>query len=359
MTAIVSKNPLVRKIADGQGKDELLEMLVNKQLALTEEEYLECFVLILRNPAFQAKAMAGVKKIADSVKSTYIEKPNANHRVGYFILIEVLNRKIHTIISKAIRNQAYPFEFLQKIAEKGDATSLEALLDNQVKLIAYPEILDTIESNPAASNFIKGKIKEIRDFYLDDSLAEEIDAEDVMEEVKEMVSLDDKEEKGEPESEDGDDGDDDEDDELLEEAVEEKAMNALQLINSLTISQRIKLALTGTRTQRMILIKDTNKMVSMAVLESPKISPDEILLLCKNKSIARDLIGKISQNREWTKNYNIIMALVYNPKTPVKAALSFIKKLHMKDLMLLARDKNVNPVVRNLALKLQETKQKK
>ena len=134
------------------------------------------------------------------------------------------------------------------------------------------------------------------------------------------------------------------------EQVEEKTLNALQQINAMNTAERIKLALTGSKTQRMILIKDANKMVSSAVLESPKIGLDEISLLAKNKSLAGDLIAKISRKRDWTKNYSIIIELVQNPKTPVKDALGFVKKLHIRDLQLFSRDKNINPVVRTLAM---------
>lgn len=134
------------------------------------------------------------------------------------------------------------------------------------------------------------------------------------------------------------------------EQVGKKVLNTLQEINNMNIAERIKLALAGTKTQRMILIKDANKMVSMAVLESPKIGIDEVLLLSRDKSVPGEIIARVSQRRDWTKNYNVILELVQNPKTPIKDALSFVKQLHIRDLQLLSRDKNVNPTVRQLAL---------
>jgi len=138
--------------------------------------------------------------------------------------------------------------------------------------------------------------------------------------------------------------------------VQEKALTTLQEINAMTISERIKLALTGSKTQRMILVKDANKMVSAAVLESPKLGVDEISLLARNKSIAGEIIAKIANRRDWVKNYNVMYELIHNPKTPIKDALSFVKKLHMRDLQMIARDKNVNPVVRQLAMNFQKQK---
>ncbi len=339
MTSIVSRNPLVRKIADGGASDELLDMLMHKQLPFTEEEYLESLIFVLKLEKYKVKAVGLIKVIPETVKADYIERPAANHRVSYFVLLEALNRQNLTIISKAVRNQSLPYEFLIKIAEKGNGTILEILLDNQVKLIAYPEILDAMENNPEAGNYIKGKIKEIKDYYLDPAQAEEIPEEEVIDDVKEALVQEQKKEK---------EGEDDE--ELLDEEMEVEALNVLQQINQMSISERIKLALTGTRTQRMILIKDPNKMVSLAVLECPKISIDEISLLANNKSLPTEILTKIALNREWTKNYTVILELALNPKTPLKFALGFIKKLYSKDLNLLIKNKNVSPVVRKLAL---------
>jgi hypothetical protein len=66
--------------------------------------------------------------------------------------------------------------------------------------------------------------------------------------------------------------------------------------------------------------------------------------------VAGEIIARVSQRRDWTKNYNVILELVQNPKTPIKDALSFVKQLHIRDLQLLSRDKNVNPTVRQLAM---------
>ncbi len=338
MTNILSKNPLTQTIVDGNASDDLLDMLINKQLPFTEEEYLESLVFILKNEKYKLKAIGMLKEIGENSKASYVEKLKANHRVAFFIILDALNKGSLQIITKAVRNQGLPYEFLLKIAEKGNTQMLEVLKDNQVKLIAYPEIMDEIEKNPAINMFILGRIKEIREFYLEKNEVEEIPQELVMEDVKELLSQ---------ESPDSDEDEDDE--ELLGDDVEEKALNALQQINCMSISERIKLALTGSKTQRMILIKDANKMVALAVLESPKISTNEISLLAKNKSVSMEIMAIICRNREWIKNYSIMIELVRNPKTPVKNALAFVKKLHIKDLQSVGRDRNAPPVVRTLA----------
>lgn len=351
---ILSKNPLVRKIAEGTAGRDLIDMLLQKQLPFTEEEYLESLVFALKDGDLKVKAVSLLKDISENTKASYLDKQEANHRVAYFLILEALNHQNTTIISKAVRNQALPHEFLLKIAEKGNAQILEILMDNQIKLIAYPEILEQIEKNPEVTNFILGRVNEIRAYYLDSHEVEEIPEEAVMEDLKEVIILE-KEKEREAAGE-GETGEEDEDDLLDLEAVEEKALTTLQEINAMSISERIKLALTGSKTQRMILVKDSNKMVSTAVLESPKLGVDEVSMLARNKSIAGEIIAKIARRREWVKNYVVMSELIHNPKTPIKDALGFVKKLHMRDLQLIARDKNINPVVRQLAMNFHKQK---
>jgi hypothetical protein len=329
-------------------------MLIARQMPFTEEEYLESLVFLLTDKDLKSIAIKQLKSIPETAKLSYIKKSEGNHRVAYFIVLEALGSKNNKIISRAIHNQALPVEFLMKIAEKGDASMLETLLDNQIKLIAYPEIMEIMEKNPGISNFIKGKIQEIRDFYLTDDIAEEIPVEEVLEDVKEVIvqeQLDQQQKEGKETGEEEED-----EDELGGPAdlavVEERTLTTLQEINNMGISERIKLALTGSKTHRLILVKDSNKMVSLAVLESPKITTDEIIILAKNKSIATDIIGRISKNREWIKNYPVIVELVQNPKTPVESALSFINRLHIRDLKLLSHNKNTSPVIREFAANL-------
>lgn len=340
---IVSKNPIVRKVVDGAAKNDILQLVVSRQLPLTEEEYLESLVYAMKHETFKIQALERLKEITESTKLNYVEKHEANPRVAFYILLESLNNHQTSIISKIIQNQMLPTDFLIKIAEKGDTATLELLLDNQIKLIAYPEIMEIMEKNPAITNFIQGKIHEIRSFYLTNESAAEIAVEDVLDDLKETMLLED-EQKAEQDTEE------DEENMDISTVVEQKARNLIQEINNMSISERIKLALTGSKTQRMILIKDSNKMVSLAVMESPKLSIDEVAILAKNKSMPGEIIAKIARNREWTKNYPIVLELVQNPKTPIKSSLAFIKQLHLQDLRQVTQNRNINPVIRSLAL---------
>lgn len=131
-----------------------------------------------------------------------------------------------------------------------------------------------------------------------------------------------------------------------------KIQGLLQKIQKLKTGEKIQLALRGSRNVRTILLRDTNKEVVLAVLESPKITESEIELLAKQQTTSLEIIRAIVQKGEWVKNYSIVHALVSNPKTPIGIALRHIHALRLKDLSLLEKNKNIPEAVRATAKKL-------
>jgi hypothetical protein len=341
MNPLVSKNPLVVQIAEGSANDELLEYLLQKKLAFTDEEYLESLVFVLPNLSFHDRTLAMLSQIPQSVKENYVQKREAQLQVAEFILNEALQADSFNTLTMIIQNQHFPTEFLLCIAAQSKAVILETLLENQVRLIAYPEIMEKMELNPECGQFIQGKIDELRNFYFQSQAAETIPEKNILTELVPMIAQEQSE-----------------DERLSQGSIQQKIMTTLQRINHMSISQRIRLALTGNKTERLILIKDANRMVQLAVIESPKMADDEVLIHTRNLSLSGEIIGKIANNRSWTKNYTVIMALVQNPKTPINRSISFINKLHTRDLKLLIRDRNINPVIRNLAMNLQRAKER-
>ncbi|MFH2108289.1 MAG: hypothetical protein ABII93_06440 [Chrysiogenia bacterium] len=338
---MISKNPLVLKIAAGNSSDELLKFLLNKQLAFTEEEYLESLVFVLSDLRYHDRVLEMLGLISQPIKEKYIQKKDADARVADFILQEALDAGYFNILTLIIQNQNFPTAFLLRVASQAKAAVLEVLLENQIQLIAYPEIMEKIESNPECSPFIHGRIKELREFYFQSQVAEAIPETEVMEELTTVIAEEQKE-----------------DEQLDAEMIQQAAMTTLQRINQMSVPERVLLALTGNKTERLVLIKDPNKMVQTAVLESPKMADDEVLIHIRNLSLSSEIIGKIANNRDWTKNYTVVLGLVQNPKTPVNRAISFIKQLHIRDLRLLSQDRNISPVIRSLAQNLQKQKER-
>jgi hypothetical protein len=122
-------------------------------------------------------------------------------------------------------------------------------------------------------------------------------------------------------------------------------------LSSLSIVERMKLAMKGTRAQRSLLIRDPNKLVASAVLSSPKLTETEVEAFARMGNVSEEVLRIIAANRAWTKNYTVISALTKNPKTPQAIAMQLVQRLNDRDMKALASDRNVPEAVRLIARK--------
>ncbi|MCK5004101.1 MAG: hypothetical protein KAS21_03390 [Candidatus Aminicenantes bacterium] len=348
MEPLISKDPIVEKIVNGDPGDEIIELLLDRNLPLKDEEYLESLVFVIPQKKFSERAGKKFMDIPAFVKLGYIKKKEANHNVARFILTNALHKDDSEVLIAAINNQALPVDILMMIAEQGSFQILTTLLENQIKMIAYPEIMEAIEKNSSADSFVKGKITEIRDYYLKVEETLPISKEEILEDLQDIAdSSEIKEILEEVEAND-----------LIENVtIEQKTISTLEKINKMRLPDKVKLALEGTKTERMILLRDPSKIVVKSVLSSPKISEDEVAIFLKIKSIDKEFIEKIAKSKEWTKKYSIVIGLVHNPKAPVTETMRLVRNLHQKDLTVLSRDRNTNPVIMKFAKNLLNQRQ--
>ncbi len=124
------------------------------------------------------------------------------------------------------------------------------------------------------------------------------------------------------------------------------------VLSSLSVLERMKLAMKGTREQRAVLVRDSNKLVAAAVLSSPKVNESEIEAFTKMGNVSEDVLRIIGSNRAWTKNYGIILGLCKHPKTPPAISMAFVQRLNEKDLKVLTTDRNAKEGLRLLAKKM-------
>jgi len=114
----------------------------------------------------------------------------------------------------------------------------------------------------------------------------------------------------------------------------------------MTVAQKVGLAMKGSREERAILIRDPNKLVSVAVLSSPKMSEPEVESIAKMASISEEILRIIANTRGWMKRYGIVLALARNPKTPVAISMNLLSRLTEKDVRAISTDRNVPEVLR-------------
>jgi hypothetical protein len=135
-----------------------------------------------------------------------------------------------------------------------------------------------------------------------------------------------------------------------EPAPEEKEADP-KVLSTLSIMRRMKIAVKGTREQRAQLIRDSSKLVSAAVLSSPKLTEAEVEAFAKMANVSEDVLRIISMNRGWMKNYGVVVGLSRNPKTPPAVSMRLLSRLNERDMKMLAIDRNVPESVRLAARK--------
>ena len=146
------------------------------------------------------------------------------------------------------------------------------------------------------------------------------------------------------------------DDENAPPMEEGKRLTLAQRIMKMSIAEKIKLATKGNKEARSYLLRDSNKLVSVAVIRSPKITDGEVLAVANNRAAQDDVLRVVCNNREWLKDYRVKVALTKNPKVPLPVAMKFLAQLREAEVKDLARNKNVPSGVQLLARKMLDKK---
>ncbi|MGH9430800.1 MAG: hypothetical protein ACRD3T_04600 [Terriglobia bacterium] len=124
-----------------------------------------------------------------------------------------------------------------------------------------------------------------------------------------------------------------------------------QKLSKLSPAEKIKRALMGSQEERLILIRDSNKSVARAVVQSPKLTDAEVEAIASMRNVMEEVLRRFAQNRTHLKHYGVVRALVGNPRVPIDITLPLISRLNDRDLKMLALDRNLAEVVRSMAAK--------
>lgn len=104
-----------------------------------------------------------------------------------------------------------------------------------------------------------------------------------------------------------------------------------------TKADKIQLALRGTKTERMAIIRDPDRTLHLYVLKNPRVGIDEVGQLAKSPTTSVEVLKAIAEKREWYQRSEIATALVRNPKTPVPIAVRMLDHISKQELRRLAK----------------------
>ncbi len=144
------------------------------------------------------------------------------------------------------------------------------------------------------------------------------------------------------------------------EAVDEgKSSNNRQAeIGKMSISQKVRTATLGSKSDRDYLVRDNNRLVHMAAVTSPKVQPADIMAWSGNKALPENIIMYIGTNGKYRRNYKILVNIVNNPKAPLRLTSGLINTLSKADLAKVQKNRNLAPAIQRLAKSLGEQRAK-
>jgi len=225
---------------------------------------------------------------------------------------------------------------------------LEIIGRNQMRLARAPVIVANLKKNPAAPASVLRLWEEEMERRQRQATREEAAA-DETEDMPPIpaVLVEDMEEKGAGEEEE------------TTPAVEEKRETIQQLLRSMTAGQKVALAGKGNTEVRKILVRDKNRLVCVKVLQNPRITDSEVEQYAKSTNVSDDVLRFIGSKREWSKLVPVVRALVQNPKTPLGLSLTHLKRMSVRELDGLSKNRNIPEALRKSAKKLHKVKSAK
>ena len=132
-----------------------------------------------------------------------------------------------------------------------------------------------------------------------------------------------------------------------------KRETLLQKLSRMRVVERVQLAIKGGRDARILLVRDTCKVVQRAVLQSPQLSDRDVEGFAAMASLSDETLRLIAANKKYRKNYMVTKALINNPKTPLEVTLHLLPTINAQDLKLLTTNRNIPETLRTASIRLQ------
>ena len=111
-----------------------------------------------------------------------------------------------------------------------------------------------------------------------------------------------------------------------------------------TEESRAAQAVRASEAEIPLFVHDPSSRVLRALFENRNLTEEHILIIANRKNLSPEVLSTIVKDPRWSESYPVRLALAKNPKTPLFAALSIARFLHLFDLTDLARN-HLLPVI--------------
>lgn len=356
---------LVAKFIAGELPEPMAQAMVGGGLPLPSLDLLQALAhAIFTETPYGPKAMATLQGLPESMLSSSIIGPvTPPDPLGLICTF----RREPSLLEQALLHEDFTSQWMERVVPYLPGKVLDIPLNNQVMWMERPAILDLLECHPDGDYNLKRKIQEFR-FDVLRVIPAQV--------VKDRLEIIDEVEAGRldkawaelplPEA------DGDEEETISEALARERAERLAKLIKdeggeevNLTLTQRVMrlrtnqkilLASKGGKEERTLLIRESNRLIQVAVVRSGRITEGEVAYIAQMRTVHDEVLRIISLNREWMKKYPTVKNLVQNPRTPLPIALTHLKRINEFDLKLMSKDRNVSEALRREAKRFLDNK---
>jgi len=220
------------------------------------------------------------------------------------------------VLNAMIKNKSCGAEHLVPIVPHLSTLDIQALMDELERVVDSKDLVSALEKSSSVTLEQKAQLNELLSDETPDEAALALAAADL-------------------------------------EMDEERRKTLLQQISAMTVAQRVKFAMKGGADARRVLIRDTNKVVQRAVLQSPRLTDQEVEAFASMTNLTDEILRLIGKSRNFRKNYSVVRNLLNNGKAPLDVTMNLLPMLNPMDLKRLTMNKNVPETLRTTAVKLQ------
>lgn len=347
--------PTLRKHVDPATPVPLRQMAARLLVPASPSDALTLLFVLAHDPeeSVRQQALATAGDLPDKIAAAALRDTHLDREVLGWIADHVVDNDRY--LELLALNSATPDEALARVAARCSGKSAELLAQNQLRLLRSEDYLLALLSNPNLAASVRDATADfaVRSGIRRDDVPALVEARrrvfgeqpPVQKDTAESLLAEAPEELAAEREED-------------EEIEEERRLTLAQRILQMSVSEKIKLATLGNKEARTLLLRDTNKLVAIAVIQSPRITESEIIAVTQSRTVNEEILREIANNREWMKLYQVKLNLVRNPKTPPGIALRLVPHLREKDLKDLRTNKNVPHVVQAAARSILIKKQR-
>jgi hypothetical protein len=344
---------IIERLEAGILPRDLVETVARGFLPLPQADLVPVLSYLTQqpDPAIAAMAHASLSEIPSRIVHGFASDEHA--RPDHLALLMRASQD-PVILEALIRNRAVPDDDVAELARRAEAAVQEIVVINQARILRAPQILDALLQNPHLSAEARRRALETREEFFEkkarleaarivdeDEVDESLPAEPIADLLARAAEEDARHPAPQPPA-------------VPESELQQddKKMTIFTKIMFMTVQEKVLLAYRGGKTERMILVRDHNRLICAAAVRNPRISESEVEAIAGMRMVEDEVLRIIGMRRDWMAKPAIANVLAHNPKAPVGVVLPIVNRLTLRELKNLKDDRNVPEVVRVTARKL-------